>query len=48
MVKYTTKEWLSPNGNSINEKGIQPDIEVDITDTNEDSQLNRALEEATK
>lgn len=27
MVKYTTAYWLSPNGNSINEIGIIPDIE---------------------
>lgn len=28
MIKYTTSYWLSPNGNSINEVGITPDVEV--------------------
>ena len=28
MIKITTAYWLSPNGNSINLKGITPDIEV--------------------
>lgn len=27
MIKITTSYWLSPNGNSINEEGIVPDIE---------------------
>lgn len=40
MVKYTTAYWLSPNGNSINKKGIIPDYE----ETKEDDQLNKALE----
>lgn len=40
MVKYTTAYWLSPNGNSINKKGIIPDFE----ETKEDDQLNKALE----
>ena len=40
MVKYTIAYWLSPNGNSINEVGIEPDVKV------EDStkQLNKAKE----
>ncbi|MEC1177010.1 S41 family peptidase [Metasolibacillus meyeri] len=28
-LKFTTSKWLTPNGNWINEKGIQPDVEVD-------------------
>lgn len=39
MVKYTTAYWLSPNGNSINNVGIKPDIEV--KDVNQ--QLNSAI-----
>lgn len=39
MVKYTTAYWLSPNGNSINNVGIKPDIEV--KDVNQ--QLNTAI-----
>ena len=40
MIKYTTSYWLSPNGNSINEVGITPDVEVkDVT---------KQIEEAVK
>ncbi|XEC94693.1 S41 family peptidase [Paenibacillus tarimensis] len=28
MLKMTIAKWLTPNGNWINEKGIEPDIEV--------------------
>ena len=28
--KYTTAEWLTPSGEKINKKGIQPDIEVKL------------------
>ena len=40
MVKYTTAYWLSPNGNSINEVGIEPDIVVEDVD----EQYNKAIE----
>lgn len=40
MVKYTSSYWLGPKGESINEKGIEPDIEE--KDTNK--QLDRAIE----
>ena len=39
MVKYTTSYWLSPNGNSINETGIEPDVKE--TDVNK--QIDAAL-----
>ena len=42
IVKFTTSYWLSPNGNSINKVGIEPDYEVD----GEDEQLNKAIEVA--
>lgn len=49
--KFTTKKWLSPKGNWINEKGVEPTIEVmldenyykDPTDDN-DNQLQKAIE----
>ena len=28
--KMTTKKWLSPKGNWINEKGIEPDIKLEL------------------
>lgn len=40
MVKYTSSYWLGPKGESINEKGIEPDIEE--KDINK--QLDRAIE----
>lgn len=53
--KITTKKWLTPKGNWINDtEGIIPDIEVDTeaisfgnTEYN-DTQLKRAIEELTK
>lgn len=56
QYKITTKKWLSPKGNWINDtKGIEPDIEVqlsskylnDPTDDN-DNQLQEAISQLTK
>lgn len=42
--KYTDSNWLTPNGNSINETGITPDVTIEKgTDPNVDVQLNSAL-----
>lgn len=47
-VKITVARWLTPKGEQINEKGINPDIEVDLTEedynSNKDPQLDKALE----
>ena len=50
MIKYTIENWLTPNGNWINEKGIDPTDEVELSDDyyknpNEenDNQLQNAL-----
>ncbi len=47
-LKITIAKWLTPNGNCINEKGITPDIAVDLTleDYNEDKdpQMDKAVE----
>jgi carboxyl-terminal processing protease len=44
----TIAHWLTPNGREINGQGLQPDIEVKLTDddinNNRDPQLDRALE----
>ncbi|MBP3841415.1 MAG: S41 family peptidase [Bacilli bacterium] len=54
-IKYTIERWLTPKGNSINETGIAPTIEVELSDDyyenpkeENDNQLQRALEEITK
>lgn len=46
--KLTVAEWFTPNGRAINEVGVTPDIEVDLTEddfnNDRDPQLERALE----
>jgi len=51
MVKYTTQNWLTPNGNWINEVGVEPTDVVELDATylenpvrENDSQLNKAIE----
>ena len=49
MIKYTYQEWLTPDGNYIDGRGIIPDIEEKyIYDEKEDNQLNRAIKEIVK
>lgn len=47
-VKVTVAKWLTPNGDCINDKGIEPDYEVDLTvddyKENKDPQLDKAVE----
>jgi carboxyl-terminal processing protease len=47
-VKITVAKWLTPKGDYIMEKGISPDIEVDLTSddyqNNRDPQLDKAME----
>ena len=47
-VKITVAEWLTPQGNNINEQGITPNIEVDLTqddsNSNKDPQMDKAIE----
>lgn len=46
--KITTKEWLTPKGNSINKKGVEPNVDVELEDNEDDNQLEKAIEEASK
>lgn len=55
MMKFTTQKWLTPKGNWINEKGVDPTVEVKINETyyktlleEDDNQLQKALELFTK
>jgi len=47
-VKITVAKWLTPNGDYIMEKGINPDVEVDMTQDDyangRDPQLDKAME----
>ena len=44
-LKLTTHKYLTPNGNDINQKGIEPEIVVEMpTDSKQDLQLEKALE----
>ncbi|MDP3043357.1 MAG: S41 family peptidase [bacterium] len=47
-VKITVAKWLTPNGNCINETGIKPDVEIDLTeedyDAGKDPQMEKAVE----
>ena len=50
MIKYTSAKWYMPNGKCIDEKGIEPDINIELSDEyiknqNEesDNQLNEAI-----
>ena len=51
MIKYTIENWLTPNGNSINEVGVEPTNYVELSDdyfnnpTKEnDNQLKTAID----
>lgn len=44
-LKLTIQEFRTPNGNVINEKGIEPDVEIEEnSQTKEDEQLQKAIE----
>jgi len=47
-VKVTVAKWLTPNDDSINDVGIAPDIEVDLTiedyQASKDPQMDKAVE----
>ena len=40
MIKYTTQKWLTPKGNSIDKKGVEPTNEIERNyELNEDNQI---------
>lgn len=55
MVKYTVQKWLTPDGNWIDGKGVEPTYYVELSDEyyknpvmENDNQLNKALELVSK
>ncbi|MDD3401745.1 MAG: S41 family peptidase [Hespellia sp.] len=50
-LKITTAEYFTPNGRSVNKKGIAPDVEVEYEENAEnpdaDNQLDKAVEVVT-
>lgn len=48
ILKITVAKWLTPNGNSISEKGLTPDYEILLTkkdiENKNDAQLNKAVD----
>jgi len=46
-LKITTAKWLTPNGSSINEEGITPDVNIELTiedyNNDKDPQLDAAV-----
>ena len=55
MIKYTIENWLTPEGNWINEKGITPTDEITLDEeyyndpkVENDNQLQKALELVSK
>jgi len=49
-IKYTAEEWLTSKGNSINNKGIEPDVKLELDkkyfdtyDKKDDNQYQKAL-----
>ena len=54
MIKYTSARWFMPNGECIDEKGIVPDIEIELSEEfknnpveENDNQLNEAIKVLT-
>lgn len=47
-VKVTVAKWLTPNGRSINDEGVEPDVIVDYTNddynNDNDPQMDKAIE----
>lgn len=49
-LHITIAKWLTPNGNWVHQKGLTPDVkvEVDTKDPSHDAQLEKAVEELVK
>ncbi|MCL5666972.1 MAG: S41 family peptidase [Patescibacteria group bacterium] len=51
-VKVTVAKWITPDGKNLNKDGLNPDVEVKMTEddinNNRDPQMDKALQEVTR
>jgi carboxyl-terminal processing protease len=49
-LHVTIAKWLTPNGIWVHQKGLEPDVKVDLDKNNpeQDTQLQKAIEELVK
>ena len=50
-IKYTTEKWLTSKGKWLNEKGVKPDVEIQLSDEyfeNPSDETDNQLQEAIK
>lgn len=47
-IKITVARWLTPNGNSISDGGITPDVEVEYTEEDREAERDPQLEKAAE
>lgn len=47
-LRLTVAHWLTPNGSEIDEKGLEPDIKVELSDEDYDNDRDPQLDKATK
>jgi len=51
-VKVTIAKWITPKGVNLNHNGLDPDVKVDLSDSDvtagKDPQMDKALQEVTK
>lgn len=47
-LKITVARWLTPKGEAIDQKGLEPDVKVELTEKDveegKDPQLDKAIE----
>jgi len=48
ILKYTNAEWLTPNGNSINQEGIHPTKEIELTPIQQAARMGMQVSEDIK
>jgi len=47
-LKITIAKWLTPNGESITDKGLEPDIKVEMTTEDYDAGLDPQMDKAVE